>query len=292
MGKEMLERNLFWLAGVLEGDGCFRCQKRTPKNIVPRVSFSSVDEDVARSVASLMEAQARKVSGRRPNHKPIWVVDVAGEKAMSLMSQLSPLMGNRRSAAIQKIQSDVPQKEQTFADLPAQNELLLENKTTSLRAMGAKYGCSYEKIRRACLPRPLFNEREPKVSALTTEKTEDNLWWLAGFLEAEGSFMKGPPSSPSLPIVSAQTTDKDVAQMVADMIGGSVSEWKNPDISVSHFKTVFSVRKKGRGAIALMVALTPYMGLRRQGQIANALKCVNKTSVQRASTIMPPCLKM
>jgi hypothetical protein len=40
---------------------------------------------------------------------------------------------------------------------------------------------------------------------------QETLIWLAGILEGEGSFMKGPPSSPNRPVISMVTTDIDVA---------------------------------------------------------------------------------
>lgn len=38
----------------------------------------------------------------------------------------------------------------------------------------------------------------------------DELHWLAGLLEGEGSFMAGPPSSPGLPVLAVNMTDHDV----------------------------------------------------------------------------------
>ena len=34
------------------------------------------------------------------------------------------------------------------------------------------------------------------------------LHWLAGLLEGEGTFMTGPPSSPGLPVIAVNMTDR------------------------------------------------------------------------------------
>jgi hypothetical protein len=44
-----------------------------------------------------------------------------------------------------------------------------------------------------------------------------DLHWLAGLLEGEGSFLKGPPSAPRHPILALQMTDEDVVARVAAM---------------------------------------------------------------------------
>src|SRR3954470_10928174 len=46
--------------------------------------------------------------------------------------------------------------------------------------------------------------------------------WLAGLLEAEGTFLRPPPSSPRSPQVVCRMTDRDVFERVADRFGTSV----------------------------------------------------------------------
>lgn len=43
----------------------------------------------------------------------------------------------------------------------------------------------------------------------------NDLHWLAGLLEGEGSFMKPSPSSPNCPIISLQMTDEDIVKRVS-----------------------------------------------------------------------------
>ncbi len=96
----------------------------------------------------------------------------------------------------------------------------------------------------------------------------DNLNWLAGWLEGEGSFLRGPPSSPGLCIVSAVSTDEDVIAKVAGWWGVKYHPIKSRE---NHHKQAFVLKKSGKGAADLMVQLRPLMGRRRQEQIDRAL---------------------
>ncbi len=100
--------------------------------------------------------------------------------------------------------------------------------------------------------------------------TDTDLSWLAGLLEGEGSFLRGPPSDPSSPRISVQMTDEDVVQKVRLIVGhgtvGSYQDKKNP-----RWKRVFFFTVKGFPAVDLMQRLYPLMGMRRQRQIDKAL---------------------
>jgi hypothetical protein len=109
-------------------------------------------------------------------------------------------------------------------------------------------------------------------SVLTTD-----LHWLAGFLEGEGSFICGPPNGrdSNLPIVTVETTDKDVVERAARIMGiqkmtsrvrvETREKFKGPR------KPTYSIRFAGSKAVAWMRLLQPLMGSRRQGQIQKAL---------------------
>ena len=92
--------------------------------------------------------------------------------------------------------------------------------------------------------------------------------WLAGYLEGEGSFVKGPPSAPNSPRITVQSTDEDVIQMVAALFGRA---YFRPRSSQPHFKQCFATHIKGAAAIDLMILLRPYMGSRRQESIDAAI---------------------
>ena len=90
--------------------------------------------------------------------------------------------------------------------------------------------------------------------------------WLAGLLEAEGSFLKPPPSSPGCPIVTCRTTDLDVVERVAAAFGVTVQAHQRRP-----YRTEYAATLKGRNAARLMRVLAPLLGERRNRAIADAL---------------------
>jgi hypothetical protein len=103
----MLETELYWLAGLLEGEGYFTANRSNGgKYLYPKIELCMTDEDVVR--------KAHKVTGvgnvggpypdkRQPHWKPTWRWSVYGQKAFTLMDTLYPLLGARRQAKIDEI---------------------------------------------------------------------------------------------------------------------------------------------------------------------------------------------
>ena len=103
------------------------------------------------------------------------------------------------------------------------------------------------------------------------EIDEKTLHWLAGYLEGEGSFMKGSPSTPNQPIIMVSSTDEDVIRKVAGIFGRSYHK-ASEQRSVGHgWKQAYAVRLRGSKAVELMTLLLPLMGYRRRSQIQKAL---------------------
>lgn len=97
----MTEREFYWLAGLLEGEGSFGAAPPSEPNR-PRIALAMTDEDVVGKVAVLFGqsyAHCRKDS-RNPNWKPYYRVQVRGKKAVELMTSLYPLMSSRRQRQI------------------------------------------------------------------------------------------------------------------------------------------------------------------------------------------------
>jgi hypothetical protein len=94
------------------------------------------------------------------------------------------------------------------------------------------------------------------------------LSWLAGLLEGEGSFMRGPPSKPKLPRIAIAMTDLDVLVKVCDLFGVRFFTQRP---AVAKNKLIYSCRLQGSRAVLLMKMLKPLMGIRRQAQIEEAL---------------------
>lgn len=100
--------------------------------------------------------------------------------------------------------------------------------------------------------------------------TEIEFSWLAGILEGEGSFIKGPKSMPNQPAISIQMTDEDIIQRVAKMFGTS---YCRSDRGLDKgWKPAYRTMLRGEPAVLLMQILYPLMGKRRQNQISDAIK--------------------
>lgn len=92
--------------------------------------------------------------------------------------------------------------------------------------------------------------------------------WLAGLLEGEGCFLRGPPSAPRYPVVALQMTDEDVVARVASMFGRKPGRWQPRE---ARHQETHLVRITGAKAVAWMLALHPLMGERRRMQIDRAV---------------------
>jgi len=91
--------------------------------------------------------------------------------------------------------------------------------------------------------------------------------WLTGLLEAEGTFLKPPPSSPRHPVVRCCMTDRDVIERVAEMFDTGVVT-----IGMGRHRTAYATTVRGSRAAGLMKELKPGMGIRRAVAIESALQ--------------------
>jgi len=213
----MNDNEVFWLAGLLEGEGSFL--KPAPSEAgYPRVKISMSDYDVIQRVASLFEVNYihTRTESRSVFWREIYDVQIKGSRAVQLMQQLCPLMGARR-------------KEQ------------IEN------AIGY----------------------QPATHATPT--AENSFSWLAGILEGEGSFLKGPPSAPNRPRIQLQMSDKDVIDKASRILGVKTKGPYMPSRAKEHYKPRYVSSLRGKKAVEVMKHLHPLMGQRRQTQITEAI---------------------
>lgn len=97
---------LTWLAGLLEGEGCFilNSRRKNPnhrKSI--QVSLAMSDEDVVRRAAALMGTTVNVMREARGTHSKMWRTLASSQKAEDLMLAVRPHMGERRGAKIDAI---------------------------------------------------------------------------------------------------------------------------------------------------------------------------------------------
>ena len=88
-----------WLAGLLEGEGCFRWDNRTP-----RIMLRMTDKDIVSRAAALLGSKCLgPYLKKNKKHKPAYQTDLGGIVAYNWMKSLLPFMGIRRSTKIKEV---------------------------------------------------------------------------------------------------------------------------------------------------------------------------------------------
>lgn len=89
--------DIAWLAGLVEGEGCF------PKSSSPTIQIQMTDEDVIRKAARLFNVTPVGPNDRGPGRKQSWKLSFHSNHAIAWMMTLYSFLGNRRRARIREI---------------------------------------------------------------------------------------------------------------------------------------------------------------------------------------------
>jgi hypothetical protein len=108
----MTELELMWVAGLLEGEGCFRLHRDVQRwngrkyvYLRPRVVCAMTDKDVIERLKATTQ-MGRISLGRKtaPGYKTYWAWTVSRDgDALQLMRSVYPQMGERRRSKIEEI---------------------------------------------------------------------------------------------------------------------------------------------------------------------------------------------
>jgi hypothetical protein len=280
---------LHWLAGLLEGEGSFVPGTPSQPNH-PRIHIKMTDEDVIAKVADIFGTRYAKSGTKRSiehGWKQAYTAKISSRPAVKWMGLLRPLMGKRRQGQIDRAVASYEDKwfraltDQQIEELRVRAlngespfHLAKEYGISKTLAYYIKDGYNY-KYSRGCssvvehLPsKQIARVRfPPPANILLIEKPTD-FYWLAGLLEAEGSFQAPSPSSPNTPKISISMSDEDVIARVADLFQLKYSMWQRKK---ENTKPAYIVQLRGHRAVGLMHELHPLMGERRKGQIDRAI---------------------
>lgn len=131
----MTNNDLQWLAGVLEGEGCFtttvqrgKYKGKSYEYVYPCIQLNMTDEDVVRRAAGLLKVKYHRVS-QSPN-KDTFQFRLQGQRAILMMKGLKLLMGERRQMRIAEILST--------ADSKATQKIHRQRRAAELRRGGMK----------------------------------------------------------------------------------------------------------------------------------------------------------
>lgn len=89
-----------WLAGLLDGEGCFDSTRGNP-----RIRVKMADLDVVLRAADIMDATTYGEDRSWPGveRKPLLTAQVTGDRALAVMRAVLPWLGSRRSARVTEI---------------------------------------------------------------------------------------------------------------------------------------------------------------------------------------------
>jgi hypothetical protein len=96
-----------WMAGLLEGEGCFWFKKPSGANSgnlpIPAIKLVMADEDIISRVADLWGVGYRFVERRKPHWSDQYQVNLTGAKAIEVCRLIRPWMGIRRQAKVDQL---------------------------------------------------------------------------------------------------------------------------------------------------------------------------------------------
>lgn len=101
----MNKEDVIWLAGYLEGEGCFGAYAayRRPRSKRPMIQVAATDEDVVLKVSALFGQKLYKRKSRSANRKQVFYTMCQGDKAVEVMTAILPYMGARRTQKIKEV---------------------------------------------------------------------------------------------------------------------------------------------------------------------------------------------
>ena len=102
----MTDQEKGWLAGYLEGEGCFL----TSPTGSPGIKVCATDFDVVEKYGNLVHRPVRGPYADKRGFKQKWEVNLYGENSIKIMKIILPLMGERRKMKISEIIRDSEQK--------------------------------------------------------------------------------------------------------------------------------------------------------------------------------------
>ena len=95
--------DLYWLAGLLEGEGWFGTSRSRQGKHYPRITVNMCDRDVIERIAKLFGTNVNGPYKYRTNKSSLWYTSANGVKAVQFMRLLYPLLHERRQTQIVKV---------------------------------------------------------------------------------------------------------------------------------------------------------------------------------------------
>lgn len=102
-------KDIYWLAGLLEGDGCFTNSGGAIS--IPTIIVKMTDRDTVEKAQRILRPVKFRADGNtifefsdpRPDRQPQFIAKIGGKRAAGWMMTLYPLMGQRRQSRIREL---------------------------------------------------------------------------------------------------------------------------------------------------------------------------------------------
>lgn len=131
--------DIAWLAGLMEGEGCFLLRK----DGIPVITYNTTDKDVAARVNALWSGMPQNIKRRQPHYKDVYRTSIYSQKACGWMMTLYSFMGARRKAKIACVVADWKSRSYSFRTPPK-----CEHAATDYYAKGYCYLCYFKVVHR------------------------------------------------------------------------------------------------------------------------------------------------
>lgn len=283
------DSELYWLAGLLEGDGTFLAGPPSAPG-VSRIRVEMTDLDVVEHAAALFRRTFQRHGQRQPHTKPSFSTTIAGAPATQLMRLIRPALGTRRQAQVDHAlarQRSVTVRWLQHGACTAPGCTRAARK----RSLCKNHYESWWKAERRGITPP-FVPQDPSFPGAILEAIHPGhasaLPWLAGLLEGEGTFA----NSGGYPGVSIEMTDRDVIARAAQLMEDrAVRETTDERDLARGWSRTYATALKGAEAAELMRELRPLMGARRQSEIDRALARYTPIRLTRPppGCVIPAC---
>ena len=270
---------LYWLAGLLEGEGAFLAGPPSSPNR-PAICLQMTDRDIVERVGTMLgRAVCRSDRGLARGHKSVFMTTIKGNPAVEVMLALRPALGRRRQVQIDRAIVNRPAGPARWFKPMSRCGNLTCDSAAAVRGLCKKHYKLWWKARkRGTMPRSVTRDAPAMLTAaiepLMTVPTGDprSIAWLAGLLEGEGYFgsIRTAGASGGYPMVKLQMTDEDVVRAAARFIGAP-SVWRI-EPRRSGWSPTFNCGVSGVAAVTLMRNVRPHMGERRRQVIDSAIE--------------------
>jgi hypothetical protein len=236
------------------------------------------DRDVVERVAQQFGTAVMAID--KGKYRTEFAATLKGEHAVAFMADIRPLMGARRQQAIDSAVSCYRPPVRKLSFETAEEIRRRASTGVSVASLAIEYKVARQtiypilrgEIYRAPPSRPWRNiSLELPGTDTPPWMSPAELHWLAGWLEGEGSFLAPPPSNLGRPRISGRARDKDVVSEVGRLLRIKPIFDRSNHLRNPEWSAMWRVLLQGRRAAALMLAVEPLMGLRRQEKIRTAL---------------------